>query len=170
MREMRWRVLAGSVLLTAAIVIPGCGSDDKASLTESSNKQQYPSTVSNQLASDRQSFSGQVHSRRKACERKRKVVLYRGQGEVIGANQSNRAGKWSVSVSQSSPPSPGGDEYYAHVKSKRSSNYVCSGKRSKKVAVSPVSAPPQGGSEPPPAPPDNGFHPPTPPAPPPPPF
>jgi hypothetical protein len=82
-------------------------------------------------------FHGKVRSDNNACERRRRVKLYRqrrGPDKLLGSDKTNHDGRWEIEVE---PLSSGA--YYAKV-TKRSEGaagtiFVCRGDRSKTVVV-----------------------------------
>jgi hypothetical protein len=122
----RIAVLAGSSLVALAVVaIPAL-----ATQTVKINSRVTIST-------NAPAFHGQVKSKNFACERQRKVKLFKqrsGPDKLLGKDKSNNHGKWKIVVD---PLKSGA--YYAKLKRREEGTagtiFVCRGDRSKTVVV-----------------------------------
>jgi hypothetical protein len=89
------------------------------------------------ISSNAPAFHGQVKSNNFACERQRKVKLFKqrsGPDKLLGKDKSNNHGKWKIVVD---PLKSGA--YYAKLKRREEGTagtiFVCRGDRSKTVVV-----------------------------------
>jgi hypothetical protein len=89
------------------------------------------------ISSNAPAFHGQVKSNKSACERQRRVKLFKqrsGPDKLLGKDNSNHRGKWKIVVD---PLKSGA--YYAKLKRRSEGTagtiFVCRGDRSKVVAV-----------------------------------
>jgi hypothetical protein len=121
----RIAVLASGVLAVAAVAVPAFAT----------NVVKFDSKVT--ISSKPPAFHGHVKSDKSACEKQRKVKLFKqrqGSDKLLGKDKSNNRGKWEVEVD---PLKSGA--YYAKVVRRKEGTagtiFVCRGDTSKTVVV-----------------------------------
>ena len=125
------RVHRLSVVVCAGLAVAGIAS----AVASASSVVKYDSEVT--ISSHAPAFHGRVKSEKNACERHRKVKLYKqrhGPDKLLGKDKTNRHGKWEVKDRLR----PG--FFYAkvvrRVKGTAPNRFVCRGSRSLGVLVS----------------------------------
>jgi ABC-type iron transport system FetAB ATPase subunit len=123
------RVLKVAVAALAAVALVGVSNADATHVVK------IASHIS--IKSRNLTFHGRVTSPNHACQYKRKVTLYRTNGDVLGHTTTNSRGHWKITASGSAGISLG--HFYAKVKREAQGAagtlYVCKAAKSKTIPV-----------------------------------